>query len=110
MDMENRRCSVCGNSMVEGFLLDFYKDNQTATRWVEGKPERTFSGAIAFSDRKNYHVSSLRCDQCGYLEFFAVDSKVISIKKRNHKLCVIELPATKTAVMDTDSLRSVGDI
>ena len=57
--------------------LDFYKENQTASRWVEGKPEKTFIGAVAFSDRQNYHISAFRCDHCGYLEFYAVDPKIV---------------------------------
>jgi hypothetical protein len=77
MEKNDRRCSICGGVMVEGFILDFYKENQTATRWVEGKPEKTFIGAVAFSDRQNYHITAFRCDRCSYLEFFAIEPQVL---------------------------------
>lgn len=73
--MENieTRCAVCGGLMKEGFFLDFTKNTQTPSRWVEGKPDDTVMGFTAFSDRPNYHTTAYRCENCGHLELFAIE-------------------------------------
>lgn len=76
MDQNEKLCAICGSKTEEGFILDFAHQGQTASRWVAGKPERMVSGVVAFSDRQNYHVAVFRCENCGHLEFFAIEPPI----------------------------------
>ncbi len=57
--------------MTEGFVLD-YGDYQIKQQqvWVEGQPEPSFWSGLKTSGREVFTVRALRCNNCGYLEFY----------------------------------------
>ena len=76
---DEKRCTVCGGKIEEGYILDIIQNiffNITVAqhkppRWVKGKLEKTMWGNIAFSDRPNFYMGAFRCENCGHLEFYA---------------------------------------
>jgi hypothetical protein len=68
-------CPKCGGRMDEGALL--VKDSnggRGATQWLEGAIERTFFRGIKISGRKLLPIKSWRCNRCGLLETYALES------------------------------------
>jgi len=70
MSDENKKCTVCGQKLDEGFLLDFGYGNQYPTRWIKGPPEKTYLGMVAWSDRENVGVRAFKCVICGHIELY----------------------------------------
>ena len=57
--------------MEQGILLELKDGNQKAvTEWVEGAPEKKWSGLVIRGKRK-LAVESWRCGRCAYLESYA---------------------------------------
>jgi hypothetical protein len=67
------KCPKCGKSMVQGWVPDFgdYNSRNLPT-WVPGAPRRTWWGGVKAPDReKNLAIAAMRCEGCGFLEFYA---------------------------------------
>jgi hypothetical protein len=57
--------------MLEGFVLDMTYGGRLASRWVAGKPEKTFLGMAKIRDKEQHFIQSFRCTKCGFLESYA---------------------------------------
>jgi len=57
--------------MQEGFVLDFTYGNRLVSRWIAGKPEKSFLGIIKISKKEQYSIQTYRCSGCGFLESYA---------------------------------------
>ena len=70
-------CSKCGGKMRRGFITETSDGHNMVARWVEGEPIYSeFLGIrgsnVDIRNRNVFQVWSLRCDQCGFLELYAV--------------------------------------
>jgi hypothetical protein len=76
--MSEGKCLKCEGPLVRGFVAS--KSQGTThyvTKWVAGSPENVEvvgirSENVKVHDRWNFQVDALRCDQCGFLELYAV--------------------------------------
>lgn len=58
--------------MEEGFILDETHGGQRQSRWVEGKPIRSFwTGLKIAKEARRLPITTYRCRRCGFLESFA---------------------------------------
>lgn len=64
----------CGGKMQEGFILDASHATRLVSRWVAGKPEKSFWMGLQISDKDQFLIQSYRCVACGYLESYARES------------------------------------
>lgn len=64
-------CPKCSISLQEGYLLDHARNGRGATKWVEGKPVRSFWQGVALGGKQQLAVASFRCPRCGLLEMYA---------------------------------------
>lgn len=82
MATENQ-CVKCGGATQIGFVMDKAESNYpTLQLWVEGAPEKSFWSGFDTSDRNLRFVDkAVRCADCGYLEFYAVNSKTDSLNR-----------------------------
>jgi len=71
MSDENKKCTVCGQKLEDGFLLEFAVGTAFPVRWVKGAPEKTFSGVLSWTDRENFGVRAFKCVVCGHVELYA---------------------------------------
>ena len=70
-------CPKCEGVMREGFVPDYTKEEFLATQlrpgvWVAGRPQSSFWTGT-WTGEERYPVRAFRCDECGYLEFYARD-------------------------------------
>lgn len=68
-----KTCQKCSSEMLEGFVLDMTHGTRLVSRWVAGKPEKTFLGAAKIRDKEQHFIQSFRCIKCGFLESYARD-------------------------------------
>ena len=68
-------CPKCRGRMTEGFL--HLADTGGRVKWMDG--ERGFWTAITGLGRKSAELTSKRCSQCGYVEFY-VDTKAQPVR------------------------------
>lgn len=59
-------CPKCRSAMTSGFLI--VPDYGAGVKWVDGEP--SFWTALGLG-RKATQLTSRRCSQCGFVEFFA---------------------------------------
>jgi predicted nucleic-acid-binding Zn-ribbon protein len=75
MSNQQQLCSKCGNSMEAGFIVDHgHANSPQVETWVEGEPRKSFWSGLKISDRLQLPVTTYRCQTCGYLEAYAVDT------------------------------------
>ena len=68
------QCAKCGSAMESGFIVDHTAHASTRVEtWVEGKPTTSFWTGLKIKDRQQFTVTSYRCEQCGYVESYALD-------------------------------------
>ncbi|MFZ5877809.1 MAG: hypothetical protein ACOY0R_00400 [Chloroflexota bacterium] len=69
----NKVCNECGGRMRSGFVVGQENEAnvpQNAMYWLEGPLRKEFYGLK--TDRKKIHyVVAYRCEQCGFLKFYA---------------------------------------
>ena len=70
-------CPKCEGVMREGFVPDYTKEELLNTQlrpgvWVAGRPQSSFWTGT-WTGEERYPVRAFRCDECGYLEFYARD-------------------------------------
>lgn len=70
-------CSKCGGKMRRGFLADRGDHNTFVAHWIHGEPVNAEIFGIKgdnvdVRNRNAFPVCSIRCDQCGFLELYAV--------------------------------------
>jgi hypothetical protein len=71
-----RKCSKCGATMEEGFLLDRVDDNRTPQPavWVAGMPEISYFSGGKTAGKNQLQIRCFRCCECGLLESYASES------------------------------------
>jgi hypothetical protein len=57
--------------MQPGFMPDVGYGSIQAGRWVEGAPEKGWTGNVKTRGRLNIVISAERCTACGFLELYA---------------------------------------
>lgn len=66
-------CPSCKTAMEPGFIVDRgHGDTKRDQTWVEGAVEKSFWTGVRTKGRETYHVTTYRCDRCGYLASYAV--------------------------------------
>ena len=66
-------CTLCKGEMELGYILDRGDDRFThQSEWIAGepRPRRWFEGVDVGKSRR-YLVTTLRCEQCGFLASYA---------------------------------------
>jgi hypothetical protein len=69
-------CIRCHMQMELGYLVDTTGDGLRQQRWCPGAPERSFWIGLKVKKGTAVPVVTHRCPNCGYLESYAVASKV----------------------------------
>ncbi len=69
--MHSPSCPKCSISLQEGFLLDKARNDLHTTKWVEGKPVRSFWRGLSLKGKQQLATVSYRCPRCGLLETYA---------------------------------------
>ena len=64
-------CAKCGGRMQEGFVADYGHGTIIPSRWVKGRPRRSFLTGTKTRDQPNFQMAALRCERCGFVEFYA---------------------------------------
>lgn len=65
-------CSKCGGSLNEGFIIEHALGNTAfSAKWHPGKPECNVFGGTQIEKDQLIPIRSYRCEQCGFLEFYA---------------------------------------
>jgi predicted nucleic-acid-binding Zn-ribbon protein len=77
MDNDSFTCIKCGGNMVKGFAADKSEHYYMKLSWVDGEPQQAKLFGITgdnvnISNETRRTVRGLRCEQCGYLELYAV--------------------------------------
>ena len=69
----NLVCSECGGMLQRGFIVDAGHGNQPqdASYWLEGKPEKNFWFGLKTKGKQAFYVTAYRCENCGFLKFYA---------------------------------------
>lgn len=71
MSNEVPTCPKCNGAMTEGRRIDFTDTARWPAMWVaEGDAQAVFSHTN--KDVSGYFASVYRCDDCGYLEQYAI--------------------------------------
>ena len=63
-------CPKCQSEMVQGFMAELTATQTGVSFWVEGPPEKSWTGAKIPRD-KTFPIGTFRCAACGYLESYA---------------------------------------
>ena len=71
MSTKPTRCSKCNGEMVQGFLFESEGPRRTVCTWVEGAPEKSWSGSAKIPKGNSVPVGTFRCSVCGFLESYA---------------------------------------
>lgn len=69
--MASEECPKCHGHMEEGFIADQSYAKVWASKWVEGRPEKSFWTGTKMIGKKQVEISAYRCQDCGYLESYA---------------------------------------
>ncbi len=73
MTESQKSCPKCHGVMEQGFIPDVGDANVRQTsKWYEGQPEKSFWVGVKTSGKRQFQVQSYRCENCGYLESYAV--------------------------------------
>jgi hypothetical protein len=64
-------CPKCASEMQEGFILDQSYADRLVSRWVAGKPEKSFFAGVKISKKDKHYIQTFRCIKCGFLESYA---------------------------------------
>lgn len=65
------KCPKCEGYMEEGFIADWTHSGVVTSKWIEGKPERSWWTGIKIKGKKKIIISTFHCTVCGYLESYA---------------------------------------
>jgi hypothetical protein len=69
------RCPKCDGEMHEGFIADYAHGGKVLQEeWVQGQPEKSIWFGANIRNKERYHVVTLRCADCGFLESYAWDA------------------------------------
>ncbi len=57
--------------MIEGFVSDYTYGAVLPSKWVEGEPVKSFWTGTNIKDKEQFTIKTFRCNNCGFLEFYA---------------------------------------
>lgn len=58
--------------MEKGIVVDYLDQGFIgASYWMEGTPKKNFWGSISKTGKKQFYISALRCETCGFIKFYA---------------------------------------
>ena len=57
--------------MEEGFIPDASYGAIHIGSWVEGTPEKGWTGSVKLKGKRKFDITTYRCTSCGYLESYA---------------------------------------
>ena len=60
----------CGKTMEEGFIVDCIYGGAVQSRWMKGKPQKSFWTKIKIRKSELVPIATYRCIACGYLESY----------------------------------------
>lgn len=63
-------CSKCSGELVQGFIPDSTYGANLIGRWHAGAPKKSFWSGTNVPGG-GLPIGAFRCDQCGFLEFYA---------------------------------------
>ena len=66
-------CFKCNGQMIGGFIADYADGDIRYSRWYEGNPDSAMLSEIDPSSNVPWKIKGYRCQECGYVELFAVD-------------------------------------
>lgn len=69
--MRAPECLRCQGRMETGFTVDEGYGTRTATKWVEGVPERSIWTGLKIRGKRQLAVETWRCTRCGWLDGYA---------------------------------------
>jgi hypothetical protein len=78
MSASTKNCPKCNGLMTIGFIADRGSNiSRFVAEWIEGEPEKvrylgTSGSNLEVEGRRKLPISSFRCEDCGYLEAFAL--------------------------------------
>ena len=64
-------CPECKGSMQLGYVLDHDRVLLRQSSWIRGKPKKVFLFGLTFAKEDQYYITTYRCNNCGYLQFYA---------------------------------------
>lgn len=67
-------CPKCSSKMVEGFVADYAEKNVRYARWYQGNPDSALFWEIDPRSNPKWKLKGRRCENCGFVEFFATDT------------------------------------
>lgn len=71
MEDEILKCAKCGGEMETGFVPDYTHGGILNLYWHPGDPEPSFWFGTKVEKNELIPVQTYRCEDCGYLEFYA---------------------------------------
>jgi hypothetical protein len=71
MTYEQMKCPKCAGNMVQGFVPDRTYGAILVEGWHEGQPRKSFWTQTKEPPTQGLPIGVFRCEQCGYLEFYA---------------------------------------
>ena len=71
MNEAHLRCPKSEGVLREGFVADHAHGAIIPSRWVKGRPQRSFWWGTKLRDRMIFQMMAYRCEGCGYVEFYA---------------------------------------
>jgi hypothetical protein len=79
----NKICGECGGEMHAGFIMGNEGGAdvpQGAAYWLEGPYKKGFFG-LKTGEKKIYYILAYRCEQCGFLKFYAGPDQTTETKE-----------------------------
>jgi predicted nucleic-acid-binding Zn-ribbon protein len=71
LQQRNAECPKCRRVMEQGFIADASYGAILIGSWLEGAPEKGWTGSVKMKGKRKLHITAYRCTSCGYLEFYA---------------------------------------
>jgi hypothetical protein len=68
---KSTKCPKCQNRMEAGFIPDLSYGAVALASWVEGVPEKGWTGSVKLRAKTQTPILAYRCVSCGFLENYA---------------------------------------
>ena len=71
LNTSTKHCPKCQTGMEQGFIPDQSYGAILLGTWVEGMPDKGWTGSLKLKGRRRFGISVYRCAGCGFLESYA---------------------------------------
>lgn len=68
-----KQCLKCDHEMVQGFVADYSMAAALVASWHAGPPRKKLVGHTKAPRGEGVPIGAYRCQECGFLEFYADD-------------------------------------